>query len=318
MFHDPLIILGMHRSGTSVITRLCNLLGVELGDGLFPPREDNPKGFWEKKAIFQLNEKIFQTFHLTSQDVVSLPDGWLDLPEIIEIESKLTEVLKEFDSKPLWGFKDPRVGKLLPLWKRIFASINVTPRYLIPLRHPTEVAASLVKRDGILFERGVLMWLQYNLSIEYETRGAHRAFVSFPHILGQWQEDMARVAEQLQISWSVSMEAAAEEAEAFTERDLVHHAADDSQLPRLVIQVYTALMKGVTGEVDKSLLDEIRGMLEYISVPFDETVRALKPNRGAWRNNAGVSHQDVAKLQEKIEKLEKKKSISQYVKKIFN
>jgi hypothetical protein len=53
-------VLGMHRSGTSVVTRVLNLLGVFLGpeDRLIRPATDNPRGFWEHGPIMRLNQRI--------------------------------------------------------------------------------------------------------------------------------------------------------------------------------------------------------------------------------------------------------------------
>ena len=55
-----LIILGMHRSGTSCITRIFNLLGVTLGEELLDPASDNPKGFWENWYLVQINKQILK------------------------------------------------------------------------------------------------------------------------------------------------------------------------------------------------------------------------------------------------------------------
>ena len=53
-------VLGMHRSGTSMLTHMLSLLGVELGEPLQPPSFDNPKGFWENRFFQALNIKILQ------------------------------------------------------------------------------------------------------------------------------------------------------------------------------------------------------------------------------------------------------------------
>ena len=52
------VILGMHRSGTSLVTKSIELLGYTLGDNLMPSGVDNPKGFWEDLDIVQFNDKL--------------------------------------------------------------------------------------------------------------------------------------------------------------------------------------------------------------------------------------------------------------------
>lgn len=58
------ITLGMHRSGTSALTRCLNLLGLSVGpeDDLIPASEENVKGFWENVELKKLNDNILEAF----------------------------------------------------------------------------------------------------------------------------------------------------------------------------------------------------------------------------------------------------------------
>ena len=63
--HEIICVLGMHRSGTSLLTRLLNLLGVELGPNQFlttEPLNDNPKGYWEHKELTLISDEILHRF----------------------------------------------------------------------------------------------------------------------------------------------------------------------------------------------------------------------------------------------------------------
>jgi len=55
---DAVLVLGMHRSGTSAIMRGLKAIGVQLGDHLAEPAEDNIRGFWEDKEVIAFNEKL--------------------------------------------------------------------------------------------------------------------------------------------------------------------------------------------------------------------------------------------------------------------
>jgi hypothetical protein len=57
---NAVLVVGMHRSGTSVLTRGLKTIGVELGDHLSSSAEDNLRGFWEDKDVLALNEKILR------------------------------------------------------------------------------------------------------------------------------------------------------------------------------------------------------------------------------------------------------------------
>jgi len=63
------VIIGMHRSGTSVIARGLKVLGVTLGDNLMPPGEDNPKGYWEDLDINELNVELLNFFKMSLKQI---------------------------------------------------------------------------------------------------------------------------------------------------------------------------------------------------------------------------------------------------------
>ncbi len=58
----PLCIAGMHRSGTSMVTRLLNLCGLEIGPqrDLLGPRSSNPEGFWENRRFIRINDAVLR------------------------------------------------------------------------------------------------------------------------------------------------------------------------------------------------------------------------------------------------------------------
>ena len=106
-----IIVLGMHRSGTSALMRTLNLCGVDIGSNLMPPGpEDNVKGFWEHMDIYQANEKLLQNLGSSWDDVRALPDRWWnsDFAEAYKLE--IINILeRDFSNSPFWGVKDPRI-----------------------------------------------------------------------------------------------------------------------------------------------------------------------------------------------------------------
>ena len=113
-----LVILGMHRSGTSMLSRVCNLLGAELGPDIMPPGPDNPSGFWEHRGIVELNDRLLADLGLAWDDPLPLPEGWQSRPETRHTQERLREVLRhDFGNAPLPAVKDPRICRLVPLWQ---------------------------------------------------------------------------------------------------------------------------------------------------------------------------------------------------------
>ena len=114
------LVLGMHRSGTSALARGLQMLGVYLGNDFLSPKPDNPTGYWEDRNIFELNERLLAVFGLKWEDVALIDDARWDEPEVEALRAEAVEYLRsQFVSHPLWGFKDPRTIRLLPFWHSV-------------------------------------------------------------------------------------------------------------------------------------------------------------------------------------------------------
>src|SRR5262249_45296500 len=156
--------LGMHRSGTSLVSRILNVRGVYLGpeEHLMRPSADNPTGHWESRLIKQINDEILSILGGTWQEPPPLPTGWERSPELAAPRRRAREIIEgDFAGSELWGFKDPRSSLTLPFWQRILDPM----RYVICLRNPIDVAASAQDRsrenDAVPFEHGIELWLTY-------------------------------------------------------------------------------------------------------------------------------------------------------------
>ncbi|WP_410962460.1 hypothetical protein, partial [Salmonella sp. ZJHZ20_0067] len=64
-------------------------------------------------------------------------------------------------SSTIFAFKDPQTSLLLPFWQAIFKQMAIETNYIICLRNPLSVAASLHKRDGVLAAKAQLLWAKY-------------------------------------------------------------------------------------------------------------------------------------------------------------
>ncbi len=159
-----ILVLGMHRSGTSAVTRALQSLGVDLGDRLMPGLDDNPKGFFEDLDLTRINNTLLEAMG-KRWDSLLLPP-WKDVPRDIK-EKHLSEardiIARRFLTSPCWAFKDPRTVRLLPFWEEVLHAFGIEWRFLIAYRHPLSVSASLAKRDGFDEGKALLLWLQHML-----------------------------------------------------------------------------------------------------------------------------------------------------------
>ena len=160
--NKAVIVLGMHRSGTSVLTGVLSMLGIDPGRRLMSAQADvNPRGFWEHSEIVELHDQMLETLGSSWDDVALLPELWWKKPEVVPFKSKLINIIRrDFEKSPLWLLKDPRLCRLLPLWLEILHELGSKPCFIICMRNPFEVGASLSKRDGIIVGEAYLLWLR--------------------------------------------------------------------------------------------------------------------------------------------------------------
>src|SRR6516225_9835551 len=121
-----LLILGMHRSGTSACARAMQSLGVYLGTDFLETRPDNPTGYWEDRNICELNERLLGALGLKWTDISLIDNADWSKPAVQSLLSEAAEYLyATFTSYPLWGFKDPRTIRLLPFWQSVMKFLEI-------------------------------------------------------------------------------------------------------------------------------------------------------------------------------------------------
>ncbi|MGE0724557.1 MAG: hypothetical protein AB7O45_09285 [Alphaproteobacteria bacterium] len=227
------VVLGMHRSGTSLLASLLQGLGVELGrDLLRDGVPDNEEGYWEHAGIVAAQEAILDAIGrnwFQAEGLLPLPDGWTSRTEIAPLRRRLADLVSaEIDAATgPWGFKDPRTVRLLPLWRELFAELGVRPDYVLAIRDPHAVAQSLTRRDGMSPATGQLLWLQHTLDAFAHAEGGIRAVVDYD----EWFADPLRTARGL--AERLALPAAGDEAAlraaigARVRADLRHGRAGD-------------------------------------------------------------------------------------------
>ena len=220
-----LLIVGMHRSGTSALTRLVNLLGCDLGPELFAGRaNDNETGFWEHRALNLLHEEILCALDKWWADFRPMPAGWSDRPDMRAYAQRMaTMVNADFGDAPLIAVKDPRISRLLPLWRQVAAQTGHDLRVALIVRHPAEVSESLRRRDGLTLAHGVLLWMRYLLDGERESRGLPRAATTYDRLLGDWRQAADDLGRGIGVTWPMATDTIAPQVDTFLRDDLRHH-----------------------------------------------------------------------------------------------
>lgn len=178
------VVLGMHRSGTSAISNTIDSLGLNFGDNLYGPREDNPAGFWENESLVQFNDALLAEVGMR-WDSLGLIDKklWDDSIWDQWVDNATTLLNEEFPGTHTYGMKDPRLSKLMGFWQKVFKRCQYDVKYIVALRNPLEVIASLKKRDGFDAIKSQLLWFEYTLSALQDTDNQNRLLVSYNDLM---------------------------------------------------------------------------------------------------------------------------------------
>lgn len=264
------VVLGMHRSGTSAVAGALSCLAIDFGHQLTPGSEDNSKGYWEHTEIVALHEELLRGLQTRWDDDKPLPAGWLDQDATTEIESLLIGIIKrDFDHAPLFGLKDPRMCRLVPMWLRIFKKLEIDPYFVLPIRHPFEVAESLAKRDGMDHAKSYLLWLNHLVEAESATRGEKRSFVCYDAFLTDPVGTLSTAQKILGLDFRSPSDTSAT-LRSFVEPSLRHHdsrqksmAASKVAVPTLALEIFDTLCSsteagGMTGKIESLTTQFVR------------------------------------------------------------
>ena len=222
MNNSVIVILGMHRSGTSAMAGVLGQLGVDAGSKLMSPCKDvNPKGFWEHDAVVQIHERLLKALKSSWDDLEPLPDGWWKSATCRPYKEMLLDTIRrDFSESSKWLLKDPRLCRLLPIWLDIF---GCSPHFVIPLRDPIEVAGSLQRRDKIFVERACLIWARHMLEAEKWSRGFPRTIISYSSLLDDWRSVVQKISSDLNIPLGLGDDSLQSVIDDFLDPSLRHH-----------------------------------------------------------------------------------------------
>lgn len=224
------VVLGMHRSGTSAVARGLLTLGVDLGEQLEPAAEGiNAKGYWEDMDVVSLNEEMLEACGLvwhsfrpvTECDADKLCSQGFLLKAVSLLESKL-------QSGRHFGFKDPRTAKLIPFWRRVFVAGSFDVQYVLAYRNPLSVADSLAKRDGFARGKSLLLAAEYLSSCLQLLLDEQAVVVDYDQLMQQPMQQLEKLADKL--SLQILPAAAEVYCQEFLEQGLRHSKYDCSDI----------------------------------------------------------------------------------------
>jgi len=280
----------MHRSGTSLVSGMLEVLGVNFGRDLLPPMLGvNDKGFWEDREVLQAHEDLLSSLGRSWYDLISLPDNWMNSNAAIRFRKVVQELIEvKFEHISLLGLKDPRMCLFLPLWKEMLDKMHISYVAVVVERNPLEIALSLFRRDGLPPLYGLALNNFYFSHMQQALQGIPVAKLNFSNLLKNWNDELSSVLNVVGIE--AFEEGNTAKIEQLMDRSLKHYAYEEGLISELANFLCNPSVT-VTGE-----------LLDYF-------IRV----KNIWQQKHG-EFIDMQKLTAKMESLEREHSHAQHVK----
>jgi hypothetical protein len=265
------LVLGMHRSGTSAFTGMLNIFGVDGPSSIIAPDEHNQAGYWESGEIAALNDEILDSAGVQWNDWEPVSKEWFESPKFEEYCERAALLVKKlFGNSKFFVLKDPRICRLLPFWRAVLESSVARVVVASPIRHPHEVAASLLKRNGMNPSVAQLIWLRHVLDAEFDSRELERFYFKYDDLLQDWRGLTHKLSESLKLKWPRKSSVTETRIDAFLRPTLRHNnvsafrGPEHSSLLSWVEEAYSIFERWTVGNVessDQQTLDRLRTSL---------------------------------------------------------
>ncbi len=259
-------VIGMHRSGTSMVARMVNLAGFDIGEegDLLPASDFNKVGHWENRDFVGFNEQLLTHFRGDVFAPPLLPEGWRADPAVTALQHEASEVVRQkFGDRSAWCFKDPRATLFLPFWREVTG----VRRFILLVRNPLDVAASLTARDRLTKRHGLALWALYNRAALASTSPEERLLLHYEQCLADPEAAINRVFGFLAESGAAADPERIAQMRAHMNRDLSHHShrpedvSRDPEAPASVKELYQALLADPERAAQRCVEDSSRPAL---------------------------------------------------------
>lgn len=284
------LVIGMHRSGTSTVAGALGILGATMPATGLGLSDDNPKGHFEPKEIVALHDRVLASAGMHWWDWAAFPDTWYDTPAAQPFVDELVDIVQaEFGDAPLFVVKDPRTCQLVALWRRVAAVLNLKVVAVLPFRHPDEVARSLHTRDRFPLPNTHMAWLRYVLEAERGSRGLRRIVLRYEDLLADPRGQMQRVVEGLALPLNADDPA----LDGFVDPDLRRARAESTGIEHLhewLRDTVTAYARGTAQGPDGSAQGPDSAVVDRVHAAFGTACSAFIPALDATNRGFEEAH----------------------------
>src|ERR1700733_5407646 len=312
-----ILVLGMHRSGTSAFGGVINALGAAAPKTLMSANEWNPRGDFESAALFTAHDKLLESAGSDWHDWRQIDPQWFHSREADENRQKIKAILiEEFDNEPLILIKDPRICRFVPFFLSILEEMKIAPVAILPVRNPLEVAYSLMRREVFALPKSILLWLRHTLEDQFNSRHLPRCFLSYEELLIDWRSHADRATEKTGVHWPINSARSDVAVSDFLASDLRHQKVSleelnvQAEVAPLARETYSILSEIVAGGECQPLLDRLdavrnkfdEGCLNFAGASADHKTSAVNAlgSITTSRNNPITEHDASALIYDKL------------------
>ncbi|MCQ8849378.1 hypothetical protein NQT74_12345 [Alteromonas stellipolaris] len=274
---NAIVVIGMHRSGTSAVSGLLSELGVFMGSSLFAPQKGvNEKGFFENSLLVDLNDRLLDEQLLSWDHPLALCINPDVADSLAGYKAQAQHLLdKDYANITLWGMKDPRTTLLLPFWREVLDSKGIKINFVLMLRSPMEVHGSLKKRDGFSINKSMHLWLNYTLSGYIGAKGLNPFILKYQDLLNTPDDSARKIFEHFEISTGQNTP-----KQSFIDKKLKNQKAvevPNEPLVNLAMEVFEILSSDVVDEARLAeSVNEYKVYLASLSGVLSEHLNAVK------------------------------------------
>jgi tetratricopeptide (TPR) repeat protein len=268
-----IVVLGMHRSGTSLVTAALQAMGAYLGEAaeLMTPNLYNPRGYFERNDTRAICDTLLRAAGAEWWKIVGFDCAQIPAVANAEQDAKIAALVGTLDRKGIWALKDPRLSLLLP----IFLPHLKYPIAIVPYRHPLEVAASLRRRDRLPQAAALALWEAYTIAALRVSAHLPRLFIGHAELLRNPAETLARLQHALEQAGIKGLQEA--DANLVVDSRLHRHQARTENVSAAATPEQLRLWRAL-GDAD-AVADaptELSSRARAVLAKFENSIRSLR------------------------------------------
>ena len=178
------IILGVQRSGVSVLGGVLQLLGANLGRSCINDQNGDATDAFVNQDIVVAHDILLRNLGRRWDMVGVMPDNWQKSEAAKQCQATLTEIIKtQYLGKGPFVLNDHRLCRLMPLWIPLLKKLSIPTTIIFLLRHPLEVAFSMQQHDGFDLLKGHLLWMSAYREAFVACKSEHYSIVTFDQLI---------------------------------------------------------------------------------------------------------------------------------------